>query len=265
MYRSSLMRGVLILLAALQCSLVHAVAIDLSTGSSGFGNTPAAGAFTDTYTFSLVSSASFNGALTSAVNGSQDVDFSSISLSGPSGVVATFAAIFPDPVEALATPAAGVTLGPGLYTLSINGTNSSGRGSYGGSLAVTPLSGSVNSSGSSGTQILDLSSGSTAFFNTPAAGNFADQYLFTVTAIALLNGSLISALNGNQDVDFTSVILTGTSGPAAFTLLAPDPVEILAAPAAGFMLAPGNYVLSVLGTNSAGGGAYGGNVALTPL
>ena len=52
--------------------------IDLSSGSGFFGNTPIAGAFVDTLTFTVTTSSTFNGSITSVVNGTQDVDFTSI-------------------------------------------------------------------------------------------------------------------------------------------------------------------------------------------
>lgn len=112
-------------------------AADLSSGSTTFGNTPTAGSFVDTLTFTLASTVNFGGSLTSIVNGDQNVDFSSIVVSGPTGSFA-FAQLLPDPVEVWATPA-GVVLGAGSYTLTLTGSNSSGIGSYGGNLAVSPV------------------------------------------------------------------------------------------------------------------------------
>lgn len=112
--------------------------LDLSSGSAGFFGTPVVGAFVDTLTFTLTGPNTANGSVTSVVNGSQDVDFSSIAVSGPSGTFA-FSLLNPDPVEVWALPAAGVTLGAGSYTLTLTGTNSAGGGSYGGNFAVTPV------------------------------------------------------------------------------------------------------------------------------
>ena len=112
--------------------------LDLSTGSAGFTNTPIGGAFTDTLSFILTTSSVANGSLTSAVNGSQDVDFTSIQLSGPSGSFSLVQSSG-DPVEVWSLPAAGVSLTPGTYTLSLTGVNSASGGSYGGNFAVTAL------------------------------------------------------------------------------------------------------------------------------
>ena len=109
--------------------------IDLSSGSGFFGNTPIAGAFVDTLTFTVTTASTFNGSITSVVNGTQDVDFMSIVLTP--GVL-SFAAVLGDPVEVWATPAAGFGLTPGVYTLTLTGTNSASVGSYAGNLAVTP-------------------------------------------------------------------------------------------------------------------------------
>jgi hypothetical protein len=112
--------------------------IDLSTGSAGFSNTPVAGDFTDVYTFTLVSPAVLNGSVTAVVNGAQDVDFTSIVLSGPSGSF-NFLPQLGDPVEVLATPAAGFQLASGFYALTLTGSNSLAMGSYGGNIAVTAV------------------------------------------------------------------------------------------------------------------------------
>jgi len=109
---------------------------------------------------------------------------------------------------------------------------------------------------------IDLSSGSGFFGNTPIAGSFTDTLTFTVTTLSTFNGSITSAVNGTQDVDFTSIVVT--PGALAFTSILGDPVEVWATPAVGFGLAPGVYPLTLTGTNSASMGSYGGNLALTP-
>lgn len=112
---------------------------------------------------------------------------------------------------------------------------------------------------------LDLSSGSASFGNSPLAGSFTDTATFTLTSLSVLNGGVISALNGNQDVDFLSISISGPSGTFAFTQLSPDPVEVWSTPTAGFVLAPGGYTLTLTGVNSAGGGSYAGTLAVTPV
>jgi hypothetical protein len=113
--------------------------LDLSSGSAGFDSTPVAGAFVEIFTFTIVTSSIANSSVTAVVNGSQDVDFSSIILSGPAGSFA-FNLMLPDPVEVWALPAAGATLSAGAYSLTLMGTNSAAQGSYGGNIAVTPTS-----------------------------------------------------------------------------------------------------------------------------
>ena len=109
--------------------------IDLSSGSGFFGNTPIAGAFVDTLTFTVTTASTFNSSITSALNGTQDVDFTSIVVT-PSALA--FASVLGDPVEVWATPATGFGLTPGVYTLTLTGTNSASMGSYAGNLALTP-------------------------------------------------------------------------------------------------------------------------------
>lgn len=110
--------------------------LDLSSGSAGFSSTPVAGGFTELFTFTL-STASFAAAsITSVVNGAQDIDFSFIALTGPSGVF-SFTQLLGDPVETWALSSS--LLAPGAYTLSVVGTNSAAIASYGGNLAVSAV------------------------------------------------------------------------------------------------------------------------------
>ncbi len=109
--------------------------LDLSSGSTGFVNTPSAGLFTDSYTFSLASMTAVNVLLSSAVGGEQDVDITDLLLTGPSGVFSG-QAFTADPFEnwSLSTP----ILQPGSYTLTTRGTNSGARATYVGSIALSP-------------------------------------------------------------------------------------------------------------------------------
>lgn len=109
--------------------------LDLSSGSTGFSNSPVSGGFSDVYTFSLVGPSVANSSITSVVNGSQDIDFTSVVIVGPSGVFA-FTQLLTDPVEVWSLPTA--TLAAGSYTLTLSGTNSAAGASYGGNFAVTP-------------------------------------------------------------------------------------------------------------------------------
>lgn len=110
--------------------------IDLSSGSAGFSSTPTAGVFSDVYTFSLAAAGFATSSITSAVAGTQDVDFTSIFITGPSGVF-NFTRMMNDPFEVwtVSTP----LLAAGAYTLTLNGTNSASIGSYGGNIGVSPI------------------------------------------------------------------------------------------------------------------------------
>jgi hypothetical protein len=111
---------------------------------------------------------------------------------------------------------------------------------------------------------IDLSSGSASFGNTPVAGSFVDTATFTVITPSVSNASVTAVVNGTQDVDFTSIVISGPAGSFAFSLLNPDPVELWALPGAGAFLSPGSYTLTLTGTNSAAIGSYGGNIAVSP-
>ena len=117
--------------------------------------------------------------------------------------------------------------------------------------------GSAGSSFAADLGTLNLSTGSGFFGNTPIAGGFVDMISFTLTGAPAytFNGSVTSVVNGNQDVDFAFIGLTGPSGVFTFSLLNPDPVEVWASPATPWTLTPGTYTLSLIGTNSAGIGS----------
>lgn len=234
--------------------------LDLSSGSVGLFNTPTVGIFSDTYTFSLIQPVVANGSITSALNGTQDVDFTSISLSGPSGLIG-YSQRLGNPTEVWALPEAGATLSPGSYTLTVAGTNSAGGGSYGGDFAVTGLGGG----GGGALGLLDLSSGSSGFSSTPAAGLFTNTFNFTLIQQVIINGSISSVVNGSQNVDFSSIAISGPGGTANFSMIFMDPLEVWALPSAGTALGPGSYTLTLSGTNSSGVGSFGGNLAMSPV
>ena len=110
---------------------------------------------------------------------------------------------------------------------------------------------------------LDLSSGSTGFANTPIAGPFTDTFTFTVTAPSFLIGSVTSVVSGSQNVDFSGIFISGPSGTFGFAKLNPDPFEFWVTSSPGFALGAGSYTLSLIGTNSAAIGSYGGNLAIS--
>ena len=117
-------------------STASAIALDVSSGSAGFVNTPPAGAFTDVYTFTLPVSASLTGVTTSVVSGGQDIDFTSIILSGPAGSI-PFVLTNSDPFEiwTITTP----LLSAGAYTLTLVGSNSPGIATYSGNVAISAV------------------------------------------------------------------------------------------------------------------------------
>lgn len=128
-------------------------------------------------------------------------------------------------------------------------------------LAVGSVTGAH--AGSLGT--LDLSSGSNFFGNTPTTVGFADWITFNLTTASTFNGSVVSVANGNQDIDFNFVFLTGPSGLFQFTQSGTDALEIWSSPAAGWTLSPGTYQITLAGTNTAGIASYAANVAVTAV
>jgi hypothetical protein len=112
---------------------------------------------------------------------------------------------------------------------------------------------------------LDLSSGSTGFFNTPVAGSFTDTATFTLGSATSLMGLVSAVIGGGQDVDFTSIVISGPGGSFSFANTQPDPFEIWSTPAGGFSLAAGSYTLTLQGTNSAAIGSYSGSLALAAV
>ncbi len=212
-----------------------------------------AGGFADTYTFTLTAPTVANVLLSSVVGGSQDVDFASVVLTGPSGVF-TAAELTGDPYESrvLITP----LLSPGSYTLLATGTNSSAIGTYVGNIALSVSSASPSAVGSGP---LDMSSGSAGFVSTPVAGAFSDLYTFTLTSAAAVNVLLSSIVGGSQDVDFGSVVLSGPSGIFAAAPLSGDPFEFMAINTP--LLSAGAYTLLATGTNSSAVGTYVGSIA----
>lgn len=109
---------------------------------------------------------------------------------------------------------------------------------------------------------LDISSGSAGFVSTPAL-TFSDVYTFTLPVATTLTGIVTSVVNGGQDVDFTSITLTGPTGPFSFALANPDPFEIWTVTTP--LLAAGGYTLTLVGSNSPSIGTYSGNIAVSAV
>ena len=235
-------------------SAASAGPVDISSGTGGFIGKPGAGGFADSYTFTLAAPTTVNMLLASVANGSHDLDFSSIVLTGPSGPV-TAATFTPGPFSSYAI--SGALLAPGAYTLKASGTNSAALATYVGNIA---LSGSSTAfpSGSGGP--LDLSSGSAGFTSTPNAGAFSNTFTFSITTPQAVKLMLASAVGGSQDIDFTNVLLRGPHGDLMAMAFTPDPFEIWTL--ATELLGPGNYSIIASGINSDAIATYVGTLAL---
>lgn len=136
---SHLAAAAAIALGSASASAIDLGSLNLATGSAFFGNTPVAGSFTDTLTFTITTTSFFNASVTTVVNGAQDVDFTTIRVTGTGGSIFNLTQVNPDPIELWATPAAGFTLTAGTYTMTLTGSNSAAIGSYAGNVAVTPV------------------------------------------------------------------------------------------------------------------------------
>jgi hypothetical protein len=110
--------------------------LDVSSGSAGFASTPGAGSFSEVFTFSLATPSTLTGAISSVVNGGQNIDFGTITLAGPAGSF-SFAKILSDPFE-LWTISTGA-LSAGSYSLTLTGTNSPAIATYSGNIALAPV------------------------------------------------------------------------------------------------------------------------------
>jgi len=130
-------------------------------------------------------------------------------------------------------------------------------------LAAALVAGSTSGYAVALTPIGDVTSGTFAFANTPVAGAFTDTLSFTLTTASFLTGTVTSVVSGTQDVDFTSISVTGAGGPFTFTQVAMDPFETWAL--GSVALAAGTYTLNLMGSNSASIGSYAGTLGVTPV
>lgn len=110
---------------------------------------------------------------------------------------------------------------------------------------------------------LDLSSGSTSFGSTPPVGGFVEEYTFSLAIGSTVSGSITSALNGLQDVDFSFIGIIGTSGVYSFTSRLADPFETWGLNSV--LIPAGDYTLTIIGTNSPAAGSYAGTLAATAV
>lgn len=112
--------------------------LDLSAGNAFFGRNNTVGQFVDTYTFALGSSYYLVSATaSSAASGSQDLDYSSLTLlDSTNATVATFAGnLGTDQNEFYSLSQ--ILLAPGAYQLVVSGVNSLTQASYSGNLAIS--------------------------------------------------------------------------------------------------------------------------------
>lgn len=127
-------------LAASSCFADAVVlSLDLASGRSGFGRSDATGAFTDTYTFSLIGQYNLISASASNVSwGLHDMDFTSLDIRDESGaVVASFGANTGSRSNQVYTLDP-LNLGAGNYSLVVSGINSPSQVAYRGTLVVEP-------------------------------------------------------------------------------------------------------------------------------
>ncbi|ANH69151.1 FxDxF family PEP-CTERM protein [Mitsuaria sp. 7] len=234
-----------------------AAPVDLSSGTGGFIGKPGAGGFSESYTFTLVSPTTVNILLASVVNGDHHIDFSSIVLNGPSGPIRA-TEFTPDPFTGHVISNA--LLAPGSYTLTASGTNSAALATFVGTIA---LSGSASATPSGSGGPLDLSTGSAGFFSTPNAGAFSNTFNFSIGTPQAVKLMLATAVGGDQNIDFTSVLLRGPFGDLMAAAFTRDPFETwtLATP----LLTPGNYSIIASGINSDAIATYAGTLALSAI
>jgi hypothetical protein len=106
-----------------------------STGTGTFGNDEVSSdPFSDLFTFVVNTRSSLSSSITSSRSGANDIDFTTITLTGPGGFSANY-------VERLAGTFELRTYGPqtieaGTYTLSVNG-NSQGMAAYTGDFTLS--------------------------------------------------------------------------------------------------------------------------------
>lgn len=100
-----------------------------------------------------------------------------------------------------------------------------------------------------------------------SASPITDSWSFSVTEASNANASAISIQLGTLDWDFTSITLSGPSGPFGFVqdAASTDALEIWKLNPV--VLQSGNYTLDVVGNvpSPALAGSYGGNLNISPV
>ncbi|CAN5167510.1 hypothetical protein BH11PSE9_BH11PSE9_24790 [soil metagenome] len=109
-------------------------------GNTTFSNTPKAGSFTDTYTFTVPDALDLTtGSVTSKMNGAKDVDFSSLTITGGGNSYSFVQTGFDGVSESEQWTLNGINLSVGTnYTLTIAGV-STGKALYTGELSVAAV------------------------------------------------------------------------------------------------------------------------------
>lgn len=130
-------------------------------------------------------------------------------------------------------------------------------------LSVTALTSFADTGGGP----LDLTTGSTFFGRTPV-GSFTDTYTFTLVGSSFsINSSATTAAVGDQDLDFTSLVLQTGAGVTIGTFVAEagsnDVNEAYRLPI--MTLAAGSYQIVISGLNSPAAASYSANVAVAAV
>ncbi len=113
---------------------------------------------------------------------------------------------------------------------------------------------------------LNLSAGNTRFGRDDAVGSFVDTYNFTLAGSSyLISSTASSAAVGDQDLDFTSLVIRNDANVIVATYagnLGTDDNEFYSLTKT--LLAAGDYRLIISGVNSASQASYSGNLAVAP-
>ena len=112
---------------------------------------------------------------------------------------------------------------------------------------------------------LDLTAGNAFFGRNDASGSFVDTYSFTLLNTSfLVSATASSAASGDQDLDYTSLLIKNSSDVTVATFagnLGTDANEFYAL--SQTLLAPGSYKLVISGLNSPTQASYSGNLAVS--
>ena len=113
---------------------------------------------------------------------------------------------------------------------------------------------------------IDLSSSNASFGRDNAVGTFTDTYTFTLLGSFSLSGTATSVANGDQDLDFSSVIIRNAANVVVGTFagnLGTDAAEFYSL--APINLTAGTYSLVVMGLNSPTQASYAGTLAIAAI